>query len=691
MNSFIDTLKSFRRWALGLNVANARIDEIYKKQDDLSASFNALPISDITAKLDDAHSQQSKLGVSLNELQKKLDAQEIFFAPDLKENEAIRIVLIAQHPSVWPSWRSVWDAASKNARFSVQVVLARFVHPFSSEATTYDDMKQCLISEGVPFCTEAYFQLKSFRPHVTFIQNPYEETRSDKFKIEQLEKSGTRIAYVPYGLEIGGGAWNLQAQFDTSLHRSAWRIFARSQRSKVMFGKYCSAGNAHVVVTGHPKLDAFQINSVNSLSAGLVEKIAGRKVILWTPHFSVGDLPTWSTFKTYGEFILSEISRRQDLFLLLRPHPLFFQAMRQHGLWDAQGERDFRRMINTADNLALDENPDYHAAFSIADALMADAGSFLLEFWPTGKPLLYLHCEGGLGINDDGDLVNHLYVGYNQTDIANFIDMVELGNDPRKRQRKEVLSDFLFGLDLESTAGERICNHIHTALSTEGAWSPRAEDTTIEQAKSEAYWMAASTTYLAPPDYYDHKNTLLSEVLSQMPKIDNAIDIGAGDGKFTFELAKYASNVTGYDISPTLIEKAKQTAANLNLRNVQFITQELEDLAPLDKYDLLSCMGVTSCITDDVKFLSILDKFKMLSKQGGILLLIDTLSNDQDQLCSDQSGYIVKYRSIDSYRTLVARRGFMLKTEILIKEAIEKGLVNKLFVFEFDPDHNLRA
>jgi hypothetical protein len=75
----------------------------------------------------------------------------------------------------------------------------------------------------------------------------------------------------------------------------------------------------------------------------------------------------------------------------------------------------------------------------------------------------------------------------------------------------------------------------------------------------------------------------------------------------------------------------------------------------------------------------------MLSENGGFLLMIDSLSTVQDQLASDQSGYIAKYRSIYDYRTLIARRGFILKTEIPIKEVAEKCLVNKLFVFEFSP------
>ena len=599
--------------------------------------------------------------------------------------EAIRIAFIVQHPSVWSSWRSLWVAASKDARFSIRVVLAPFIHPFSSEAKTYDDMKQCLTNDGVPFLTEAYFDPNSYRAHIVFIQNPYEETRPVKFRIEKFHCAGSRIAYIPYGLEMGGGAWNLKAQFNSHLHRSAWRIFARSERHKKMFAKYCHAGNSHVVVTGHPKLDKSIDNTPSKFPLELLKKIGERKIILWTPHFSVGNQAAWSTFQTFGELIMRKIRHRPDTFLLIRPHPLFFKAMRQHNVWNDLGEDDFRKMIEETDNFALDETDDYHAAFSVAHALMADVGSFLLEFLPTGKPIIYLHRSGGLGMNDDSELVNYLYRGFDKTDIIEFIEMISHGNDPIKETREKITNDFLYGINLESTAGERICEHIYSALSSGDDWTPHKLEESVAQVKSEAYWRGASNTYLALPDFYEQKQVLLDEFLNNIPKIDSAIDIGCGDGKFTLQIAAHVNKIIGYDISQTLVEMAKRAASDANIRNVQYVVQSLEEISPMEKFDLTSCMGVTSCILDDIRFLSILDSFSMLSRKGSLLLMIDTLSSGQDQVVSDQNGYVAKYRSIDDYRILITRRDFFLKKEILIKEDPERNLVNKMFVFEFSP------
>lgn len=693
----MNTLRKIRDKINGLNCIMVRFDILQSKLDKLPTA-----IRDVAAtRLDTMHDKPDAIGVPLTACETPVEAKchrlatgidvekdNAIQTPSpiipLHPNQAIRIAFIVQHPSVWSGWRSVWIATCKNPHFLSKVVLAPFLHPFSSEAVTYDDLKQLLIDENVPFCDAEFFDVNSFKPHVTFIQNPYEDTRPENFRIVHLKKAGTRIAYIPYGLEIGGGAWNIAAQFDSLLHRSAWRIFARSERHKSMFGKYCRVGNGHVFVAGHPKFDSMNACSSNCNTFELKKKISGRKVLLWTPHFSVGEPPTWSTFTLYSEFILSAMSRRPDLFLLIRPHPMFFKAMHRHNLWDAAGEESFRWRVNHSDNFMLDESSDYHEAFSISDALMTDVGSFLLEYLPTGKPLLYLHHPNGLGMNDDGELVCYLYTASSPMEIEGFIEMIALGEDQMKAVRKDALPLYLYGLD--SNVGERICQHIYLSMSAGDSWSPNIpEQVTIAQASSERFWQKSSCTYLASSDYYARKEVILGNVLLQKPRFNKAIDIGCRDGRFTLILAKYTDDVTGYDISPILVEKA-EAASIIGISEIgktRFFNQEIETIAPHEKYDLVSCMGVTSCIIEDKKFLRIIDKFRTLSKQGGSLLLIETLSLEQEQIASDQSGYIAKYRNIGDYLNLVERRGFRMRESILITENIEKKLINKLFLFEF--------
>lgn len=685
----LNALKKIRNRFINLDVIYSRFDAMQRQLDALPVSSS---IDALHSRLNAAQTEVDALSVCISSVQRAAEEEINKNAKDgevvvqveqtrLMQGEAVRIAFIVQHPAIWPTWRSVWAVANEDSRFLVKVILTPFKHPFSSEAQTYDDLRQCLQDEGVPFCPAEFFDVNGFKPHVTFIQNPYEETRPAHLKIDQLRKAGTRIAYIPYGLEMGGGSWNMTAQFDSLLHRSAWRIFARSERHRAMFGKYCRAGNGHVVVTGHPKFDSLKVGSGNDTFAKFNQKIAGRKVVLWTPHFSVGEPATWSTYRLYSECIFTEMRRRKELFLLVRPHPLFFKAMLQHNVWDAEGERCFRQMINESSNVALDESADYGEAFSISHALMTDVGSFLLEYVPTGKPLLYLHHPKGLGMNDDGALVEHLYIASGKKEIVAFIDMVASGNDLLKAQREDASRQFLFGL--ESHVGNDICQHIYSSISCGDGWSPFLFiEGVTPSANSETYQQSASLTL---PEFHDLKEALIERVLDRMPSFSNGIDIGCGDGRFTLALAKYTGKINGYDISPFLVSKAMEMATSKDVRNVQFATHEFEAITPFEKYELVACMDVTSCVINDTQFLRILDKFSLLSMQGGYLLLIDTLSStDRDLTVADQSGGMVKYRAIDDYRRLITRRGYRLMEEVLIKEDLENRLLNKLFLFTFN-------
>jgi hypothetical protein len=376
----------------------------------------------------------------------------------------VRILLVAQHAAVWSSWRSLWLEFKENPQIEVYVVLAPFIHPYGAEKIRIE-MQQCLKDNGVPFFQSDFYNIDSFKPHVVILQNPYDCTRPEDFSANKLRKKGYRIGYIPYGLEMGGGQENIDGQFNLDFHHNAWRIFARSKRHKAMYAKYSKAGDSNVVITGHPKFDYQAEQLASQLTFDdLKNKIAGRKVVLWTPHFSVGLPATFSTYRIYGQAIIDETQARPDLFFIIRPHPLFFRAMIENGLWTDADEAIFRDKCKNQANLWLDESLDYIKAFSVADALMTDAGSFLLEFLPTNKPILYLHHPEGVGLNDDGELINHLYKAENIDEIIEFFNNIQVGVDVKRAERLSALHEYLFGLD--GNAGKRISKSIVNAIQT---------------------------------------------------------------------------------------------------------------------------------------------------------------------------------------------------------------------------------
>jgi len=110
-------------------------------------------------------------------------------------------------------------------------------------------------------------------------------------------------------------------------------------------------------------------------------------------------------------------------------------------------------------------------------------------------------------------------------------------------------------------------------------WDGRAEEFNTKRQKNEG----------------DKRLNSILELLASkgMLKKDGSIlDIGCGPGKYSVEFAKQTKSVTGVDISPKMIEFARENARETGLDNVSFDTLDWEfaDLKALGgekKFDLV--------------------------------------------------------------------------------------------------------
>lgn len=540
----------------------------------------------------------------------------------------LRILFVIQYAPIWPSLRTVYRALQCKPNVEIKVVKTPFlVSNVSDDYWTQVD--ELLNQENIQIEPDAERTLDEFKPHVTFLQNPYEVSRSATFRTQNLTTKGSRICYVPYGIEMGGGKNNITGQFNTEVHAHAWRVFLRSNRNKSMYGKYCAVGDSHVVVSGHPKFDNQEDFAHYSISSKLKSKIAGRKVILWSPHFSVGLPASWSTYRIYNQTIMQQVAARSDVFFIIRPHPLFFKEMLNQAVWSKADEHTFRKTCEEKENLWLDENADYMESFAASDGLMTDVGSFLLEYLPTKKPILYLHHPEGFGLNDDGDLVDHYYRANLPEDIPPYIEMISKGLDPMRENRAGIIDEYLFGLDGKS--GQRIADYIVEELTkelNETEWHENPNSDEALQNIVNNYWKKTSTLINPSDDHLIHyKNTL-----ALLPKIDSVVDIGSGDGLFSIILASRCQHLDAYDIAPKLIHVANQRKQKLNIENVEFICKDYRKIQLKNQIDLFNLIDFTSSIISDLEFIKFMFSIKSKIHEQGFLVLSDLFSLGHNRL-----------------------------------------------------------
>jgi SAM-dependent methyltransferase len=102
---------------------------------------------------------------------------------------------------------------------------------------------------------------------------------------------------------------------------------------------------------------------------------------------------------------------------------------------------------------------------------------------------------------------------------------------------------------------------------------------------------------------------------------DHVLEIGCGFGAFARTLSRRASRVTALDLSPRMIEVARERSSDLP--NLEFVLGDfLRAELPVESYDCI----VTLATLHHLPMAVALSRIKSLLRPGGVLILHDMLS-----------------------------------------------------------------
>ncbi|MCQ2393775.1 MAG: hypothetical protein MJ249_05735 [Kiritimatiellae bacterium] len=231
-----------------------------------------------------------------------------------------------------------------------------------------------------------------------------------------------------------------------------WRYFVSNPQTLALWAERNPLLKDILRLSGYVKMDRL----------ALMPKREGRsKTVVIAPHHSlpkagVNDGLSISTFLTYADLFLRLPVEYPDLKFVFRPHPLLFPRLATREWWGAKKTADYRAAMEALANVEFQQGGDYFATFANSDALIHDCGSFLAEYYYTGRPQCYLladhETESREFLPFGRMLLDHTYKAYSEADIRAFLDqVVKAGNDPMK-QARDVLS-----------ASEICCGYPHAA------------------------------------------------------------------------------------------------------------------------------------------------------------------------------------------------------------------------------------
>lgn len=340
----------------------------------------------------------------------------------------MRIAIIYQVASYWPSIESFYQACLTDEKVDVQIF---YIDDMSVEKAQVEGSDLFLAENGISYMLYSENRIREYKPHVALYQPSYDVSYRNPSALSlHVMNMGVRIIYIPYGIEISDTEDAHYNHFFTFVIRNSWRIYTFSDTMKEEYFRYCP--NRHAVrAVGLPKLDSLFYKNIPP-NKEILKNAKKRKVILWKLHFPKliyegmvrkQVTPYLSEYLDFAEII----GQYKDLFFVVMPHPMFFSQTIDSG-FSSDIEKLFKE-LKTKENVWIEKESDYRKALYYANAIIVDRSAIMVEAGLCGVPVLYMK-------NQDYDEpltkpVNSLVTSYEEgttvEDIKQFVGKFQKG------------------------------------------------------------------------------------------------------------------------------------------------------------------------------------------------------------------------------------------------------------------------
>lgn len=379
--------------------------------------------------------------------------------------KTIKIYFLLHSKAFLPSWKSFLEACKNDDRILTKIIYC----PIRKQGLGHDgqfiDTEQWLKNNGIPYVHIKKINLLLDRPDLLVIQTPYDSFhRNNRYKTDRLKTFGFKLAYISYGLEFTEAYGNIKNHFRLPIHKNCWRIYTFSESIVEDYHKYCPIGNKHVRCFGHPKFDALFQSKDIKMPDWLKNKINGRRIICWHPHFpcnysSKNGENVLSTFPwEENEAILNHIKNDQENFYIFMPHHMFLGVFEHDYKIPHETMESFKNDLECGNNSIIWYG-EYPEILSWADIFLAERSAVTMEMITTGKPVIYLENYPEIYNQFGKDVLESYYYAKNAQDAIAYLKDILKGDD-YKREKRTITFDKYIRPYWDGKCGERIKNDI---------------------------------------------------------------------------------------------------------------------------------------------------------------------------------------------------------------------------------------
>ena len=352
------------------------------------------------------------------------------------EEKVIQVAFIVQVPEIWDKEKPIFERMKEDKRFCARLIVVP--HYDVSTGMVEKDYQDNYFLTKYPeesilaYDNNTWFRIERGMFDYVFFSRPYDIYLPTKLRSYNVIRK-SKCCYVPYGFS-GSNVFNegnTRVDFFRNMYFS---FFDTEQMVSEIRKKFTNKEweRHHFMCCGYPALERY-------LETEVLPSGKDTKVLLWTPRWSYDPIIGGSNFLEYKDVFLTLPELYPKCQFIFRPHPLMFEELVKKNLITVCEVEEYIYKLREA-HIEYDSNTPLYEAIAKADVLITDYSSIIVEYYMTGKPIIY--CNKGIELNAlYSKLVQGAYVVNNVEELIISIAQLIKGEDPLKISRKQMIKD----------------------------------------------------------------------------------------------------------------------------------------------------------------------------------------------------------------------------------------------------------
>ena len=306
---------------------------------------------------------------------------------NIKNGEKQRVLFLVSEIAKW-KMQSIYDLMAKSELFEPMIILVvsdiqtrlskEKQAEFLKENYNFFKEKDMTVDFAFDFKKCTSIGLEKFNSKIVFYQQPWQLYKEHS---PYVVSKYALTFYVPYYVPNYG---KLSMDCEHEFHRSLFRYYVLNKDWEYTYKADIDDYTGDIIGLGHPALDSFYLNKNVEME---------KNYVIYAPHWSFShkkntNPENYGTFNVNGVEILKYAKEHPEINWAFKPHPTLKRTLIKTGIMTEKEVEEYYLEWEKFANCCY--TSDYIDLFLDSKALITDCGSFLIEYFCTGKPIIHL-------------------------------------------------------------------------------------------------------------------------------------------------------------------------------------------------------------------------------------------------------------------------------------------------------------